>query len=141
MSKVLTEMPKVGEKVRYLKDEWSFMTQGAIYTVRGIAGNEFITNDDDGNDTEWDYTELSKFEHVELDAVNSPSHYKRGEYETIDIIEHITAGYSDPFVAYCVGSTVKYVDRAPFKHDSPAECLRKAAWYLTRAADHIEASE
>lgn len=72
------------------------------------------------------------------DAVNSPAHYKRGDLETIDIIAHITAGYDDPFVAYCVGNAVKYEDRAPYKHDSPAECLRKAAWYLTKAADHIE---
>lgn len=72
------------------------------------------------------------------DAVNSPQHYTRGKYETIDVIEHITQGYGDPFVAYCVGNTIKYADRAPYKHGSPAEDLRKAAWYLTRAADHVE---
>lgn len=72
------------------------------------------------------------------DAVNSPLHYKRGKFETIEIIEHMTQGYSDPFVSYCVGNTVKYVDRAPYKHATPVEDLRKAAWYLTRAADYIE---
>lgn len=139
MAKVLTEIPKVGAKVRYLKDEWSFMTQGAIYMVRGVAGDEFVTEDDNGNDTEWDVTELPKFETVELDAVNSPSHYKRGKYETIDIIEHITAGYDDGFVAHCAGTAIKYIARAPFKHDTPTEDLRKAAKYLEFAIKRLEA--
>ena len=75
---------------------------------------------------------------TQVDAVNSPQHYKRGKFETIEVIEHIMQGYDDPFVSYCVGNTAKYIDRAPFKHGSPAEDLRKAAWYLTRAADHID---
>ena len=73
------------------------------------------------------------------DNVNHPSHYTKGKHETIDIIEHITSGYADPFVAYCVGNTTKYIDRAPYKHGSPSEDLRKAAWYLTKAADYLDA--
>lgn len=75
---------------------------------------------------------------TQADAVNSPPHYTQGKHEVIDIIEFITEGYDDSFVGYCVGNTVKYVARAPFKHGSPAEDLRKAAWYLTKAADYIE---
>ena len=70
-----------------------------------------------------------------VDNVNSPQHYRHGRFETIELIEDITKKYDDGFVAYCVGNAVKYVDRAPFKHVSPSEDLRKAAWYLTRAAD------
>lgn len=75
-----------------------------------------------------------------VDNVNSPQHYRHGRFETIEIIEDITKKYDDGFVAYCVGNAVKYIDRAPFKHGSPAEDLRKAAWYLTRAADYTTPS-
>ncbi len=74
-----------------------------------------------------------------VDNVNSPQHYRHGRFETIELIEDITKKYDDGFVAYCVGNAVKYVDRAPFKHGSPSEDLRKAAWYLTRAAEHTDA--
>lgn len=75
---------------------------------------------------------------TQADAVNSPPHYTQGKHEVIDIIEFVTQGYDDSFVGYCVGNTVKYVARAPFKHGSPAEDLRKAAWYLTKAADYVD---
>src|SRR5699024_3721661 len=38
------------------------------------------------------------------DAVNHPSHYTAGKFETIEVIEHIVEGYSDPFVSHCVGT-------------------------------------
>ena len=73
-----------------------------------------------------------------VDNVNSPQHYCHGRFETIELIEDITKKYDDGFVSYCVGNAVKYVDRAPFKHGSPSEDLRKAAWYLTKAAEHTD---
>ena len=76
-----------------------------------------------------------------VDNVNSPQHYRHGRFETIELIEDITKKYDDGFVAYCVGNAVKYIDRAPFKHGSPSEDLRKAAWYLTRAAEHTDGKE
>ena len=81
---------------------------------------------------------VERGEQSQADAVNSPPHYTQGKHEVIDIIEFVTQGYDDSFVGYCVGNTVKYVARAPFKHGTPAEDLRKAAWYLTKAADYIE---
>lgn len=176
----LKEMPKVGERVRYLgvSDVFDDLTVGKEYEVRRVDSNEYseyFEIIDDVKDEAYFYADGFHFfelvsepqpdvhallanlgrriHEVETalapipteedgpaeatDAVN-PAHYKRGKYETIDVIEHITAGYDDPFVAYCVGNAVKYADRAPYKHDSPAECLRKAAWYLTRAADHVD---
>lgn len=192
MTNSLTEIPRVGVKVRYLGgDDYVHVTKGNVYQINAMAGSfTSCFENDEGRYSAITERTCSQFELVaeesepqpdvhallanlgrrihevetalapksfeerclaELeaheaslekadDAVN-PAHYKRGKYETIDVIEHITAGYDDPFVAYCVGNAVKYADRAPYKHDSPAECLRKAAWYLTRAAEHVEAGE
>ena len=75
------------------------------------------------------------------DAVNHPSHYGKGRFETIEMIEEITKGYDDGFVAHCVGTAVKYESRAPFKHDTPLEDLRKARKYLEFAIEHLERME
>nr|WP_255723596.1 DUF3310 domain-containing protein [Sporosarcina sp. ACRSL] len=162
-------MPKVGDKVRVLNDEWKDITEGTEYVVTDIHRSgivdyyyhreTFSFADDVGElrtigsgdfdefelvtEPQPDVTDLianlgRRVHELESDAVNHPQHYTRGKFETIEVIEHMTQGYADPFVAYCVGNTTKYIDRAPYKHGSPAEDLRKAAWYLTRAADHIE---
>lgn len=75
------------------------------------------------------------------DAVNHPSHYGKGRFETIEMIEEITKGYDNGFVAHCVGTAVKYESRAPFKHDTPLEDLRKARKYLEFAIEHLERME
>lgn len=74
---------------------------------------------------------------TEADAVSHPSHYTTGKFETIEMIEEITKGYDDGFVAHCVGTAVKYLSRAPFKHDDPTEDIGKARQYLTFAIDHL----
>lgn len=73
----------------------------------------------------------------EQDAVNSPNHYTQGRFETIEIIEGITQGYDDGFVSYNIGNVLKYIARAPHKHDTPLEDLRKAERYLRYAIDRI----
>lgn len=75
------------------------------------------------------------------DAVNHPSHYGNGRFETIEMIEEITKGYDNGFVAHCVGTAVKYESRAPFKHGSPLTDLRKARKYLDFAIEHLERME
>ena len=75
------------------------------------------------------------------DAVNHPSHYGNGRFETIEMIEEITKGYDSGFVAHCVGTAVKYESRAPFKHGSPLTDLRKARKYLDFAIEHLERME
>ena len=72
------------------------------------------------------------------DKVNSPSHYKQGKFETIEIIEQVTKGYDNSFVGYCVGNTIKYLSRAPFKHETPLEDLKKAYKYLEFAIKELE---
>ncbi|WP_456959252.1 DUF3310 domain-containing protein [Lysinibacillus sp. TE18511] len=74
---------------------------------------------------------------AESDAVNHPNHYTQGRFETIEIIEEITQGYDDGFVAYNIGNVLKYIARAPHKHDTPLEDLRKAERYLRYAIERI----
>ncbi|ASN68078.1 hypothetical protein 8F11_43 [uncultured Caudovirales phage] len=73
----------------------------------------------------------------ESDAVYHPNHYTQGRFETIEVIEEITAGYSDGFVSYNIGNVLKYIARAPYKHDTPVEDLRKAERYLRYAIERL----
>ena len=75
---------------------------------------------------------------MEKEAVNHPLHYNTGNLETIEIIEEITLGYGNGFIAFCLGNALKYIARAPFKHDHPTEDLRKASVYLNLAIKHLE---
>lgn len=70
------------------------------------------------------------------EMVNHPPHYNQGKFETIDIIEDIVMGYDDPVVAYLVGTTLKYLARAPFKNAEKQD-LEKAEFYLKRAIDKL----
>jgi hypothetical protein len=136
-------------KIRITKGEhWS----------EGLEGEEFetygMTEDEEGNyyyvdpigNTRRRMVDVSKCEVVSdtetPNMVESPPHYQNARFETIEIIEEITAGYSDGFVAYSVGNALKYLARAPFKHgDSGLEDCKKAAKYLEFAIKRIEAKE
>lgn len=137
-----------GVHVRYLGGdprEYGNMTVGAVYEIEGINILNSTPYIIDGFGKRWHIgygarnvynfmiVDIDESDIIKEDAVEHPSHYNAGKYETIDVIEHITEGYEDPFVAYCLGNVVKYIDRAPFKHDSPEQCMRKAAWYLDKA--------
>jgi len=74
------------------------------------------------------------------DAVAHPSHYTSGKFEVIEVIEEFTQGYN-PYEAYCVGNVIKYVARAPHKHSTPLQDLKKARQYLDFAIKRIEAEE
>jgi len=76
---------------------------------------------------------------MESEAIHSPEHYTAGKFETIEMIEEITKGYGDGYVAYCVGNAIKYLSRAPFKHgDGGREDLNKAAKYMEFACEYLE---
>lgn len=69
------------------------------------------------------------------DPVNWPAHYTAGGIECIDAIR--SALGEDGFIAYCRGNAIKYAWRSGLKKEH-AEDLRKAAWYLTRAANALD---
>lgn len=83
------------------------------------------------------YIDYLKKQSESQDAVHHPNHYTQGRFETIEIIEEITQGYLDGYVAYCVGNALKYLARAPFKHGEPTEDLAKAAKYLAFANAYL----
>lgn len=60
------------------------------------------------------------------DVVNSPSHYKQGERETIENIRDTMS--SEGYQGYCVGNIVKYLSRYKFKNG--LEDVRKAKKYI-----------
>ena len=70
------------------------------------------------------------------DPVNHPQHYtdRVPGIECIDVVEHFD---------FNRGNAIKYLWRAGLKGDTAQEIqdLRKAAWYVTRAADKMEKAE
>lgn len=84
--------------------------------------------------TTYSFSMPSGKEVSDKEMVNHPPHYNQGKFETIDIIEDIVAGYDDPVEAYLVGTTLKYLARAPFK-GAKKQDLEKAEFYLKRAID------
>ena len=67
------------------------------------------------------------------DIVNNPSHYTQdGEIECIDAIR--AALGPDGFRAFCRGNAMKYIWRSELKTGDPTTDLRKAEWYMNRAA-------
>lgn len=70
---------------------------------------------------------------VDMNVINSPSHYADTKIEVIDYIE-------DKRLGYHLGNVVKYVSRAGRKgKDKMLEDLYKAKWYLERKIKNIEA--
>lgn len=64
------------------------------------------------------------------DMVNHPSHYNRGTYECIDIIEDLDLGYH-------LGNAFKYMYRAGHKGDKVTD-LKKAVWFINRLIEVLE---
>ena len=69
-----------------------------------------------------------------VDMVNHPPHYQSDN--GIECIDAIRAALGrEGFIAYCRGNAMKYVWREKV---NAAEDLRKADWYLERAASELE---
>lgn len=135
----LTEMPKVGEKVRYIGEDFSFMTIGKEYEVIGVTSNGFQYLDDDGSDSFDLIAEFDEWEAVieaakQPDAVNSPTHYTQGDIEVIDYIDQVAESYVGRDAAYAA-NVIKYVSRAP--HKNGVEDIKKAVWYAERLAESM----
>jgi hypothetical protein len=62
--------------------------------------------------------------------IDHPSHYNKGKYEAIDVIEDWKLGFH-------LGNTVKYISRCEHKGTKLAD-LEKAAWYLNREIENLK---
>lgn len=65
-----------------------------------------------------------------VDDVNHPSHYTKGRFEVIDVIEDWCLGFH-------LGNVVKYVARSAYKGRT-LDDLKKARWYLDRMISLLE---
>ncbi|WP_326827405.1 DUF3310 domain-containing protein [Streptomyces sp. NBC_01751] len=94
-----------------------------------LAPAEYVDVVDAAIETLW----AKVMEPVE-DEVNHPSHYTwlPNGVEVIDITELLN---------FNLGNVVKYTLRAGRKHDEPLTDLRKAAWYINREIERLEASK
>lgn len=75
-----------------------------------------------------------------FDPVQRPAHYAHGSIQCADAIEVALEGETDALVAWCRGNAIKYLWRTG-KKGNAAEDLRKAIWYIERAAKHLEARD
>lgn len=133
--------------VEFVKDDMgdnvvSYVTYDDQYEIHRKAGEEEAPKTTQADALAYYQSEVVGSEDdrisVPQDSVNSPNHYTQGRFETIEIIEEITQGYSDGYVAYCVGNALKYLARAPFKHGEPTEDISKAAKYIEFALARLQ---
>lgn len=63
--------------------------------------------------------------------IDHPSHYTRGRYEVIDIIQ--ASMTHEAFLGYLLGNQIKYLMRCQHKHqDGGNQDLRKLIWYANK---------
>ena len=77
--------------------------------------------------------EVYTFSDVKKEMINHPSHYNKGKFEAIDVIEDWQLNFN-------LGNTVKYISRAGHKDDIIQD-LKKALWYLDREIKRLEKGE
>lgn len=90
----------------------------------------------DGHSTEDKYQRIADVDWNAKPQVNHPSHYNHGEkdtdgtakFEPIKVIQDWGLAHD-----FCIGNSLKYIARAPYKGTTEADLL-KAAWYARRAA-------
>ena len=68
------------------------------------------------------------------DNVHSPSHYKHGKKETIEVIRDCMT--SDEYHGYLKGNVLKYVSRYKFKEEQ-LKVLKKQNCYLKRILKEV----
>ena len=153
---------KVGDKVRIKKDldiNRNYGDIGIMREMEEFLGNEariiHVEHGDDKyyeldiDDSRWMWNDemlepihktdaeiMQELIEGRSDKVNSPSHYTRGDIEVIDIIKQLTQGY-EPFEAYLVGNTIKYLARANFKENKQQD-LEKAEWHINKLLEEEE---
>ena len=71
------------------------------------------------------------------DLVNSPSHYTKGRFEAIDVLEDAVAQAPDPVCGMLQGQTLKYLLRLWNKGNAKQDAS-KARWYLNRLIDTLD---
>ena len=71
------------------------------------------------------------------DPVNSPSHYRYGKFEVIDVLEEAVRRAPDPVKGSLQYQVLKYMLRIWDKENSLQDA-KKSRWYLNRLIDNME---
>lgn len=82
-----------------------------------------------------DEADLNECIGQDIDVVNHPSHYTKGNIECIDAIESATTGKSG-IEAVCVANVIKYLWR--YEEKNGLEDVKKAKWYLNKLISELE---
>ena len=82
-----------------------------------------------------DEADLNECIGQDIDMVNHPSHYTKGNIECIDAIESATTGKSG-IEAVCVANIIKYLYR--YEEKNGLEDVKKAQWYLNKLISELE---
>ena len=69
-----------------------------------------------------------KWEPIEEDVVNHPTHYTHGKYECIDVMEDCFG--KEVVQHFCLLNAFKYMWRT--NHKNGLEDIKKARWYLDK---------
>ena len=72
------------------------------------------------------------------DNVNHPAHYTKGDIETIDYIVDVLGDFDA--LSYCHGNVIKYTGTRLRNKGNTIEDAKKAAWYLNKMIEIMEAS-
>ena len=91
----------------------------------------FSTDIIKGECEDFTFFDVDREENKEM--INHPSHYNKGKFEAIDVIEDWKLNFN-------LGNTVKYISRAGHKDDIIQD-LKKALWYLDREIKRLEKGE
>jgi len=120
--------------IYYIDPEW--MAE-EVEGRRFVSAEDCVVVDEFGEVGEWEGEALREVDN-NSDSVKQPQHYTQGSIEVIDIIAQTVSGYDDPFLGYTLGNVIKYISRAPYKHDDPLEDLKKSREYITFAIEKLE---
>lgn len=122
VSQLCSGVPK-GEIIQIIEKEYNyFIYESRKETQRGFY---YLNND-------FENLPLEENENVSSvnDLVNHPSHYNKGKYEVIDVIEDWGLGFS-------LGNAIKYIARCEHKGNKKQD-LEKAIFYLKRELEKEE---
>lgn len=80
---------------------------------------------------------LGSFSKDEIKIIPLEFFENRDTIELMDVVAFAVKGYKNSLQGFCLGNTVKYIARAPYKGKT-LDDLKKARWYLDHEIKRLE---